>query len=94
MTILEQAIQAVEHGLVTTRKPGERKRDLLARMQQYKVPGFSVALIDREEIAWVNGFGPVEIGREKPVTPDRLIGRSDMLRSPRLERRFSQPVYW
>jgi hypothetical protein len=50
MTFLNQAIQAVEHGLVATRKPGERKWDLRKRMQQYKVPGFSVALLPEKFI--------------------------------------------
>jgi len=55
VTDLEQVINAVEHGLIPSRKPGVRKRDLPERMLHYKVPRFSVVLIDQEEIAWARG---------------------------------------
>jgi CubicO group peptidase (beta-lactamase class C family) len=81
MTILEEAIQAVEHSLVPSRKPGVRKRDLLERMPHYKVPGFSVVLIDQEEIAWAKAYGLVEAGGEKIVTPETIFQAASISKS-------------
>ena len=46
---------------------------LVDRMRYYKVPGFSIALIDQEELAWVKGYGVMEAGGEKPVTPETIF---------------------
>ncbi len=76
MTQLERAIEAVECGLLpATRKPDRpvRKRELGERMKHYKVPGFSIALVDREEAAWARGYGLREVGCDDPVTPETLF---------------------
>lgn len=76
MTDLEQAIQAIEHGLLTTMPKNERpvrKKELVERMNHYKVPGFSIALIDQGELAWAKGYGVVEAGSEKPVTAETIF---------------------
>jgi CubicO group peptidase (beta-lactamase class C family) len=44
--------------------------ELLGRLVHYKVPGISVAFVYQDELAWARGFGVVEAGAEKPVTPD------------------------
>ena len=76
MTDLEQAIQAIEHGLLkVTRsdKPPAKKMELSRRMTHYKVPGFSVAFVDQEELAWAKGYGVMEAGGEKPVTSETIF---------------------
>jgi len=76
MTELERAIQAVENGLLPVTKKQDRpvrKRELSERMKHYKVPGFSIALIDREEVAWARGYGVREVGCEAPVTPETIF---------------------
>ena len=76
MTELEGAIQAIENGLLTATRNKERplrKRELCQRMKHYKVPGFSIALIDREEVAWARGYGVREVGFEAPVTPETVF---------------------
>jgi CubicO group peptidase (beta-lactamase class C family) len=76
MTDLERAIEAVECGLLpVTRTPDRpvRKRELGERMKHYKVPGFSVTLIDKEELAWARGYGVREVGCEAPVTPETVF---------------------
>jgi hypothetical protein len=68
MTELEQAIQAIEHGLLRVTRSSERpvkKMELIRRMKHYKVPGFSAAFVYQEELAWAKGFGVVEAGSEK-----------------------------
>ena len=76
MTDLERAIQAIEHGLpaATDAKEGPaRKMDLRERMTHHKVPGFSIALIDQAELAWVRGYGVLEAGGQEAVTHETLF---------------------
>jgi CubicO group peptidase (beta-lactamase class C family) len=76
MTDLERAIEVVESGLLPITKKHDRparKRELSERMKHYKVPGISVALIDREEVAWARGYGVREVGCEAPVTPETVF---------------------
>ncbi len=76
MTELEQAVQAIEHGLLPVRTGEEqpaKKIDLEQRMVEYKVPGVSVAFVTREALAWARGYGVVEAGGEKPVTDESIF---------------------
>ena len=76
MTELEQAIHAVEHGLLMATRNSERpakEKELIRRMKYYKVPGFSAALVYQEELAWARGFGLMEAGGEKPVTTETIF---------------------
>jgi CubicO group peptidase (beta-lactamase class C family) len=76
MTELEQAIDAIEHGLRMVTRSGEctaKKMELSRRMKHYKVPGFSAAFIYQEELAWARGVGVVEASGEKPVTEETLF---------------------
>ena len=76
MNDLEQAIQALEFGWSTAKskkgRPG-RKKELHQRMTYHKVPGFSIAFIDREELAWAKGYGVREAGQADPVTIDTIF---------------------
>jgi CubicO group peptidase (beta-lactamase class C family) len=76
MTVLERAVQAIEHGLLLVTKSEEhpaQKMDLSQRMAYYKVPGISVAFVYHEELAWTQGYGVVEEGGEKPVTNETIF---------------------
>ncbi len=76
MADLERAIEAVECGLVhATRRHDQpaKKRELGERMKYYKVPGFSIALVDGEEVAWARGYGLREEGCESPMTPETVF---------------------
>jgi CubicO group peptidase (beta-lactamase class C family) len=76
MTQLERAVQAIEQGLLTATTikglPQERL-SLRERMAYYHVPGFSIALIDQEEVAWTKGYGVLEAGGDKPVTEETIF---------------------
>ncbi|NJD61075.1 MAG: hypothetical protein C3F13_18425 [Anaerolineales bacterium] len=76
MADLEQALHAIEHGLLVTDPGGDHppvKAELDQRMAFHNVPGFSIAFIDREGHAFAKGYGVVEAGSEKPITPNTIF---------------------
>jgi CubicO group peptidase (beta-lactamase class C family) len=68
-------IDQVENGLMELRdgKLAKVNVSLPARMQQYLVPGFSVAVINNYKIAWTKCYGVLEQGLPDKVTPDTLF---------------------
>lgn len=71
MTYLEHAVRAVESGLLTANRiegRPQQQMELDERMARSKLPGFSVALIEQGEIAWVEGYGVLQAGGDKAVT--------------------------
>jgi CubicO group peptidase (beta-lactamase class C family) len=76
MADLEQAVQAIEQGLLTAVNIKGRPQEgmsLHERMTHFNVPGFSIALIDQEEVAWARGYGVLEAGGEEPVTDETIF---------------------
>jgi len=55
--------------------PGEEplRVSLRQMMAIFKVPGFSIALIDHDRIAWAQGYGVTEPSGSVPVTPATLF---------------------
>ncbi|BCW90728.1 hypothetical protein sos41_39030 [Alphaproteobacteria bacterium SO-S41] len=51
----------------------DQRRPLADRMAFHHVPGFSVAVIQDDKIAWAEGFGTQEAGKDDPVTADTLF---------------------
>lgn len=47
--------------------------DLAVKMQQERVPGVSIAIVDGGKIVWARGFGIKEIGSPERVTPRTLF---------------------
>ena len=68
-------IEQVENSLMELRdgKLAKVNMRLPARMQQYHVPGFSVAVINDYKIAWTKSYGVLEQGRLGRVTADTLF---------------------
>jgi CubicO group peptidase (beta-lactamase class C family) len=68
-------IQRVEANAVEI-SMGENEPPLRLSLQRllevYKVPGLSVAVIDNFQIVWAKGYGVLEAGSRKPVTPKTL----------------------
>jgi len=77
MTELEQVIQAIERGLLKVENPA-RKMDLSQRMAYYRVPGFSAALVDGDELVWAKGYGVAEAGGEMSVTGETVFQAASM----------------
>ncbi len=69
------SIARVEHSLLLPAGPGvEPQRATLAeRMEHFKAPGVSVAVINDYELEWARGYGVREVGQPEPVTPDTLF---------------------
>lgn len=70
-TSIEARIQRVENGLLPpTILKGEatQRMKLLDRMQYYKTPGVSVAVINEGRIEWARAYGTLEAGGKAPVT--------------------------
>jgi CubicO group peptidase (beta-lactamase class C family) len=68
------AIARVERNLlpplVTERTAPMRLAD---RMRHYRVPGLSVAVVDKGELAWAHAWGVAQIGKPQPLTPNTLM---------------------
>lgn len=76
ITDIEPAIEAIEHGLLNPRAQSDgplKKMELIRRMAHYKVPGVSIALVDQGELAWARGYGILEAGSGKAVTPQTIF---------------------
>ena len=76
MTDLERAIQAIEYGLLKPKNEQEdpvKKMGLIERMAHYKVPGISIALVDKGELVWAKGYGVMEAGKERDVTTETIF---------------------
>lgn len=74
--VVGERIRRVEEGLVAG-APGKdapvSKWKLAERMKHYKVPGFSVAVINGGKIEWARGYGVAEAGGARAVTPETLF---------------------
>jgi CubicO group peptidase (beta-lactamase class C family) len=68
-------IRRVENGLlpVVVIKGQSAPMKIADRMAFHKVPGVSVAVINDGKIEWARGYGAVEAGGNKPITPDTLF---------------------
>lgn len=75
-SLTRKRIKSVERGLLEAivfegQKP--EKIRLLERMQYYRVPGVSIAVLDNLQIEWAKAYGTLEQGRSAPVTTESLF---------------------
>jgi CubicO group peptidase (beta-lactamase class C family) len=76
MTNIEAAVRAIEGGLLTAnyiKGIPQEELNLRERMAYYRVPGFSIALMDWDEIAWAKGYGEMRAGSDQPVTDETIF---------------------
>jgi CubicO group peptidase (beta-lactamase class C family) len=67
-------MQRFENGLgPPVRVKGETGWNLLERMNHYKVPGVSIAVIDDFKIVWAKGYGVADLATKAPVTERTLF---------------------
>src|SRR5687767_15431416 len=72
----EARIERVVQGLIPRgafRNGPVTKARLAERMEHYKTPGVSIAVVDEGRIAWARGFGVKEWGKPAPVTERTLF---------------------
>ena len=73
---LNERIGRVEHGLllpIQIEGEPDLTMQLADRMQYYRIPGVSIAIINNGEIEWARGYGVSEQGSNKPVTTTTLF---------------------
>lgn len=73
---LAQRIERVESGLLPPSVvKGETpvRMKIADRMQFYKTPGVSIAVINEGRIEWARGYGVLEAGGKEPVTAETLF---------------------
>ena len=70
---LAQRIDTVENRMPIREWFKWSEKTLFDRMEHYKVPGVSLAVINNDEIEWAKGYGILEVGSDKTVTPDTLF---------------------
>ncbi len=73
---INQRIERVENGLllpVVIKGQPVVSMKLADRMQFFKTPGVSVAVINNGRIEWARGYGVREAGSREPVTPETIF---------------------
>jgi CubicO group peptidase (beta-lactamase class C family) len=72
--LTQKRIAEVEQGLLGDYSdPPWTRMELLERMQHYRVPGVTIAVINEFQIEWIKGYGVLEAGSSEPVTPETLF---------------------
>jgi CubicO group peptidase (beta-lactamase class C family) len=70
----EARVKRVEGGLLPpVLVKGERSWSLQERMQHYKVPGVSIAVIDNFKIEWARAYGVKDAVSKEPMTETTLL---------------------
>jgi CubicO group peptidase (beta-lactamase class C family) len=73
---LVERIRRVENGLlppIIIKGEPAAAMEITRRMQFYKTPGVSIAVINNGSIEWARGYGFLEAGGNRPVTPETLF---------------------
>ena len=68
----DERISRVENGLILL-DGNSRTAKLADRMQFYKVPGVSFAVISGGKLQWARGYGLLEVGKNSPITTGTLF---------------------
>ena len=69
---IERVLSGLRPEIAIKGQPPERWT-LAEEMRQSHIPGISIVLIDKDEIAWARGVGVKEVGRNDPVTTSTLF---------------------
>ncbi|MGD2295246.1 MAG: serine hydrolase domain-containing protein [Candidatus Aminicenantes bacterium] len=73
---LEEKIQRVENGLLgafAVKGQPLQKMSIADRMELYRVPGVSIAVINNYKIEWAKSYGEKSVESADPVTPTTLF---------------------
>jgi len=83
-SLTRKRIKAIENGLLRTvvfKGEDPERMKLADRMTFYRVPGVSVAVIDKYAIEWAKGYGVERAGTELPITPNLLFQSASISQS-------------
>jgi CubicO group peptidase (beta-lactamase class C family) len=81
---VEERITRVERGLlppVVVKGEPSPGMNLSDRLTFYKVPGVSIAVIDRGRIDWARGYGFADVAAQRPVTPSTRFQAASISKS-------------
>ena len=81
---VRRRIESVENGLLppaVVKGEAPVRMRLADRMQFYKTPGVSIALINDGRIEWARGYGVLEAGGKDLVTPETLFQAASISKS-------------
>jgi CubicO group peptidase (beta-lactamase class C family) len=81
---VRRRIERVEDGLLppaVVKGESPAKMKLADRMQFYKTPGVSIAVINEGRIEWARGYGVLEAGGKEPVTAATLFQAASISKS-------------
>jgi CubicO group peptidase (beta-lactamase class C family) len=56
----------------------EHRQSIPEMMAKHKIPGLSIAVVDRDGILWTAGFGYTDYDRKTPVTPETIFSIQSM----------------
>jgi CubicO group peptidase (beta-lactamase class C family) len=82
-SLTKKRIKGVEKGLlraVVIKGTTPEKMAIKDRMAFYKVPGVSIAVIDRYGIEWAKGYGTKDLQALEPVTPETIFQAGSLMR--------------
>jgi CubicO group peptidase (beta-lactamase class C family) len=82
-SLMKSRIRKVEKGLlraVYIKGTAPEKLSLKDRMAFYKVPGVSVAIIDRYQLDWAKAYGTKDLRTYTPVMPETLFQAGSLIR--------------
>ena len=74
--LTRKAVKSVEHGLMRAAYLKGLRPDKLAlrdRMPFYRVPGVSLAVIDRNRLEWARAYGEKDVQTHQPLTTDTVF---------------------
>jgi CubicO group peptidase (beta-lactamase class C family) len=81
---VEEKIRQVENNLagwVKFENSPELRSTLKARMEHYKVPGISIAVIRNYKVEWARGYGFADVEEKRPVTTQTLFQAASISKS-------------
>ncbi|HEV7350395.1 serine hydrolase [Telluribacter sp.] len=78
---VEERIRRVEQSLGEAIKIDDAPVVLQERMQKYKVPGVSIAVIKDHKLDWARGYGFADKEQTTPVTPQTLFQAASISKS-------------
>lgn len=83
-SLTRKRIKAVENGLlrmVVFKGESPERMTLSNRMAFYRVPGVSIAVMDKYAVEWARGYGVERVGTQMPVTADSLFQAASISQS-------------
>ena len=73
-TSVKNRIKSVENGLIPyVPVQGFPAWNIYERMQHYKVPGVSIAVVNNFKLEWAKGYGLADTLKKTPVTPQTMF---------------------